>query len=124
MSKNNTICWTDIPVTNLNRAIQFYSAVLGAAVTRQSAPECEFGLLPHAADSVSGCLTQTEDNKPSEHGPLVYLSVEGRLDEAIRAAQQQGGKILKEKQSIGPYGFRAVIRDSEGNRIALHSGTA
>jgi hypothetical protein len=32
-----------------------------------------------------------------------------------------GGKILNAKHQIGPYGFRAVIQDSEGNQIALHS---
>ncbi len=124
MSKGHTICWTDVPVNNLDRAIQFYSAVLGAPVTKQSMPGMEFGLLPHADENVSGCLVKTEDNQPSEHGPLVYLSVEGRLDDAIRAVQKGGGKVLKEKHPIGPYGFRAVVRDTEGNRIALHSQTA
>ena len=124
MSKGNTICWTDIPVNNLDRAIQFYSALLATPVTKQSMPDMEFGLLPHADENVSGCLCKTEDNQPSEHGPLVYLSVEGRLDDAIRAVQKGGGKVLKEKHPIGPYGFRAVIRDTEGNRIALHSETA
>lgn len=124
MSKGNTICWTDIPVTNLERAIQFYSAVLGTAVTKQSMPGMEFGLLPHANENVSGCLVQMADNKPSEHGPLVYLSVEGRLDDALRAVRNGGGKVLKDKQPMGPYGFRAIIRDTEGNRMALHSQTA
>src|SRR5262245_31894909 len=124
MSKGNTICWTDIPVINLDRAIQFYSAVLGAPVNKQSMPGCYFGLRPNTEDNVSGCLVQMEDNKPSENGPLVYLSVEGRLDDAIRAVQKGGGKVLKEKHPIGPYGFRAVIRDTEGNRIALHSQAA
>jgi predicted enzyme related to lactoylglutathione lyase len=32
--------------------------------------------------------------------------------------------VLKAKHSIAPNGFRAVIADSEGNRIALHSMTA
>ncbi len=96
MSKGNTICWTDIPVNNVDRAIQFYSAVLGTPVTKQSMPGMEFGLLPHADENVSGCLVKTEDNQPSEHGPLVYLSVEGRLDDAIRAAEKGGGKILKD----------------------------
>jgi uncharacterized protein len=32
-----------------------------------------------------------------------------------------GGKVVKPVHSIGPHGFRAVILDSEGNRIALHS---
>jgi uncharacterized protein len=121
MSKGNTICWTDIPVSNLDRAIDFYSAVIGTPVVRQSMQGNDFGLLPHAQDNVSGCLVQAQDNKPSEHGPLVYLSVEGRLDEAIQAVCKGGGAVLKDKHPIGPYGFRAVIRDSEGNRIALHS---
>jgi predicted enzyme related to lactoylglutathione lyase len=121
MSKGNTICWTDIPVADLDRAIEFYSAVLGSPVLRQSMQGHDFGLLPHAPDNVSGCLVQSPDNKPSEHGPLVYLSVEGRLDQAIQAVRKGGGTVLQDKHSIGPYGFRAVIRDSEGNRIALHS---
>jgi uncharacterized protein len=121
MSKGNTICWTDIPVSNLDRAIDFYSAVIGTPVVRQSMQGNDFGLLPHAQNNVSGCLVQAEDNKPSEHGPLVYLSVEGRLDQAIQAVRKGGGSVLQDKHPIGPYGFRAVIRDSEGNRIALHS---
>src|SRR5260370_1440787 len=32
----DTLCWTDIPVTNLDRAIKFYSAVLGKEVRRLS----------------------------------------------------------------------------------------
>ena len=118
----NTICWTDIPVTNLERAIKFYSAVLKAEVTKESmGPNVEFGLLPHPKDSVSGCLVVTKDNQPSQNGPLVYLSVEGRIDDAITQVREHGGKILKEKEPIGPYGFRAVFLDSEGNRVALHS---
>lgn len=117
----NTICWTDIPVTDLDRAIAFYSAVLGEPVVRQSAgPDFEFGLLPHK-DTASGCLAVCEDNKPSQAGPLIYLSVEGRLDAAAEVAKSQGGKILQERHQIGPYGFKVVILDSEGNRIALHS---
>jgi hypothetical protein len=121
---NNTICWTDIPVAELDRAMKFYSAVLGAPINKQSMPGMEFGLLPHAETNVSGCLYKASDNRPSDHGPLIYLSVEGRLDDAIQAVKQYGGNIVKDKEPIGPYGFRAVIMDSEGNRIALHSKKA
>ena len=123
-SVSSTICWTDIPVTELERAMKFYSAVLGTPVKKESKPGMEFGLLPHAETNASGCLYKASDNRPSDHGPLVYLSVEGRLDAAIKAAQQNGGKIVVAKEPIGPYGFRAVIMDSEGNRIALHSQKA
>ncbi|MDB5388592.1 MAG: Glyoxalase/bleomycin resistance protein/dioxygenase [Planctomycetaceae bacterium] len=124
MSMHNTICWTDISVGNLDRAITFYSAVLGSPVSKESAPGMEFGLLPHADNNASGCLVVSPDYPPSTSGPLVYFSVEGRLDVAIKAVTDHGGKILIEKHSIGPHGFRAVILDSEGNRIALHSHAA
>ena len=122
----DTLCWTDIPVTNLDRAIKFYSAILGKEVRKMSETGFEYGLLPHEEQNASGCLCVGGDsvgnkNEPSETGPLIYLSVEGRLNEAVEAAKVNGGKVLNEKQQIGPHGVRAIIVDSEGNRIALHS---
>jgi predicted enzyme related to lactoylglutathione lyase len=52
---------------------------------------------------------------------MVYMNCDKRLDDTIAAAEMNGGKILKPKHQIGPHGFRAVVLDSEGNRIALHS---
>ena len=122
----DTLCWTDIPVTNLDRAIKFYSAVLGQEVSKMPEGGFEYGLLPHEEQNASGCLCVSSDsvgnkNQPSQTGPLIYLSVEGRLDDAVKAARANGGKVLEEKQQIGPHGVRAMIIDSEGNRIALHS---
>ena len=122
----DTLCWTDIPVTNLDRAIKFYSALLGKEVRKMSETGFEYGLLPHEEQNASGCLCVGGDsvgnkNEPSETGPLIYLSVEGRLNEALGAARVNGGKVLQERQEIGPHGVRAIIVDSEGNRIALHS---
>jgi predicted enzyme related to lactoylglutathione lyase len=117
----NQVVWCDIPISDLDRAIKFYSAVLGQAVSKESHGEMNFGLLPHTDGSVSGCLVKSDDAKPSTNGPLVYLNCEDRLDAAISTVEKNGGKILKPKHQIGPYGFCAVILDSEGNRIALHS---
>jgi len=118
---SDTIVWCDIPVNDLDRAIRFYSAVLGQVVSKESFGEMSFGLLPHAKENISGCLVKTEEAQPSANGPLIYLNCEGRLDAAIAEAGKNGGRILKPKHQIGPYGFRAVILDSEGNRVALHS---
>jgi predicted enzyme related to lactoylglutathione lyase len=121
-----TLCWTDIAVTNLDRAITFYSAVLRQEVRKMSEGGLEYGLLPHEEQNASGCLCVGGDsvgdkNQPSQNGPLIYLSVEGRLGEAFQAAKSNGGKVLREKQQIGPPAFRAIVLDSKGNRIALHS---
>ena len=117
--------WVDIPVTDLERAMRFYGAVLGAPVTRSGGPGFTFGLLPEAQNAVSGCLyVPSEGNAPSRTGPLVYLNASGRLAAAVSAVLAHGGQVLQPIHAIGPHGFRAVVLDSEGNRIALHAPEA
>lgn len=117
--------WVDVPVVDLDRAIAFYAGVLGAPVTKEGGPGFSFGLLPHGGGEVGGCLYLPEaDNAPSQAGPLVYLNVEGRLAQAVAAVRSGGGRVLQEVHPIGPHGFRALVLDSEGNRIALHAPTA
>ena len=57
-----------------------------------------------------------EDNEPLRKGPLVYLSVEGRMDAALVEVERNNGKVVSPKHSIGPHGFRAIIIDSEGKQ--------
>jgi uncharacterized protein len=117
----NQIVWVDIPVADLDRAVRFYSAVLGSPVRKQDYPGMSIGLLPGGDDDVSGCLFVKAEEGPSDRGVLIYLNAQGRLDEAIAAVEPGGGKVLQARHQIGPYGFRAVVLDSEGNRVALHS---
>jgi predicted enzyme related to lactoylglutathione lyase len=125
MTMSNRIVWVDIPVLDLERAIAFYSAVLGSPVTKEGGPGFVFGLLPHSGNEVGGCLYSPDrDNSPSTVGPLIYLNAEGRLALAVQAVTAQGGQILKAVHQIGPHGFRAIVLDSEGNRVALHAPAA
>jgi predicted enzyme related to lactoylglutathione lyase len=39
----------------------------------------------------------------------------------LRPSIGQGGKLLRCKTSIGSYGFDALVQDTEGTRIGLHS---
>jgi predicted enzyme related to lactoylglutathione lyase len=120
-SVGSQVVWFDVPCVDLDRAIAFYSAVLGCKVDKQEGPGFSMGILPHEGAAVGGCLVATKDNRPSDHGILIYLNCNGRLDEAVSQVQSHGGSILEPKHSIGPHGHRALIRDSEGNRVALHS---
>lgn len=117
----NRVVWADIPVLKLDRAIRFYSAVIGMQVEKTEYPGGAIGSLPHKDNEASACLFVSDKVKPSADGPLVYLNVHGRIDEAIEAVEPSGGKILQAKESIVPFGFRAIVLDTEGNRIALHS---
>jgi predicted enzyme related to lactoylglutathione lyase len=117
----NQIVWCDIPVLDLDRAVKFYSAMLGQEVKKQEFPGMTIGILPHDDGEVGACLFTSEEEKPSEKGTMIYLNASGRLNDAIAAVTPNGGKIVKAKHPIGPFGFRAIIIDSEGNRVALHS---
>ena len=114
--------WADIPVANLDRAVKFYTALIGMPVTVQDTPGFKFAVFPHDGPDVGGCLVPTGDgNAPSDKGPLLYINVEGRMKAAVDAASANGGRVVEQPHSIGPHGFRAVVIDSEGNRVALHS---
>ena len=120
-ASGNQAVWFDIPCLDLDRAIAFYSAVLGCEVEKQTFEGMSMGILPHNDSTVGGCLAVMNDAQPSNTGILIYLNCDGRLDDAVSQVEQRGGKILNEKHAIGPHGFRAIVLDSEGNRVALHS---
>jgi predicted enzyme related to lactoylglutathione lyase len=122
----NQLVWFDVPCRDLDRAIAFYSAVLGCEIekeggTRPNGTPYWLGVLPHEDKTVGGCLFVNEKASPSDHGILIYFNCRGRLHEATAAVEPRGGKVLEHVHPIGSYGFRSVVLDSEGNRIALHS---
>ncbi len=117
-----TIVWFDIPVQNLDRAIAFYSAVLGAPVKKEEFGDMKLGMLAMPDGTQMGCLVEGgEDFKPSADGIMVYFNCNGRLRAAAKAVKDNHGTMQKDVHAIGPYGFRAEVLDSEGNCIALHS---
>jgi len=116
------VVWFDLPVADLERASRFYGAVLDIKVHQEKAGSFSFAVLEHGPDGNGGCLIPNAKDV-SAAGILVYMSVEGRIHDAVRQAEKHGGRVLKAIETIGPHGVRAIVLDSEGNRIALHSNT-
>ncbi len=114
----NRIVWFDMPAVDLERAMQFYAAVLDVEMTEKFPG---VGVISASDGAVSGCVYKTEEIEPSEHGALLYFNVNGRLDDAVAAAEQFGGIVKQAPHPIGEFGHRALVLDSERNRIALHS---
>ncbi len=119
----NRIVWFDIPVNDLERASNFYRQVLGVNIEIYGGG-APVAVMEHGPDEVAGCLFRNEGDEPSMQGPLLYFTVEGRLTEATALVEEHGGQILQAPHSISPHGNRSIVRDSEGNRIALHSESA
>jgi len=120
-ARHNRIVWCDIPVADLDRASAFYRAVLAIKVDRLEFGGGAFAILEH--DQGNGaCLVVTPGYAGRTDGPLVYFNCDGRLPEAVAAVAASGGHVIEAVHPIGPHGMRAIVADSEGNRIALHSG--
>ncbi|MEW6307385.1 MAG: hypothetical protein AB1705_28365 [Verrucomicrobiota bacterium] len=52
---------------------------------------------------------------------MIYLNVEGDLDGVLQRIPGAGGSIVKPRTSIGEHGFIAILKDTEGNVVGLHS---
>jgi predicted enzyme related to lactoylglutathione lyase len=120
-SEHNRAVWFDVPVAELERAAKFYAAVLGVRVEKQEFDGSSFCVIEHK-DGNGGCLVKSPD-EISAVGVMIYLNVDGRIRDAVANARSHGGGVVEDVQSIGPHGFRAIVLDSEGNRIALHSNS-
>lgn len=120
-SQHNRAVWFDIPVADLDRAAQFYRAILGVGVDKESYGDVSFCVIEHH-DGNGGCLVLNKA-EIAAGGVLIYLNANGRIRDAVGKVVPNGGSIVQDTHSIGPHGFRAVVLDSEGNRIALHSET-
>lgn len=119
---NNQIVWVDIPVSDLDRSIKFYKTVLATEVAKIEMPEVTFAVF-HNEQGNGGCLVLKENEISNETGILVYLNTHGRIRDAVTKVTENGGVILEPVHGIGPHGFRSIIQDCEGNRLALHSHT-
>ncbi|MCO5725989.1 VOC family protein [Robiginitalea marina] len=123
--EQNPIGWVEIPVTDMDRAKAFYETVFRLEIEVHPFGDLVMGWLPYAQgkEGASGSLVlHREAYKTSEtHGPVIYFS---RVDvqQELERVEAAGGHILQPKTRISEdIGFMALFRDSEGNRIALHS---
>ena len=125
--KTNPVGWFEIYVQDIPRAKAFYEGVFRGALEElknpdpTGFPDMEMWAFPMSMEGsgAAGALVRMA-GCVSGGSTLVYFSCEDCSVEAARAASH-GGKVFKEKMSIGEYGFIALVEDTEGNMIGLHS---
>ena len=114
------LVWADIPVKDIQRAIGFYSHVLGMPL--EAPPDFGGGVaLVAGVQGPSIDLVQEDPSKPStDRGTTIYLSSNGDIDGMISRVEEAGGRILQAKQFMGDLiGWLAYFEDTEGNRIGI-----
>ena len=123
---NNAISWFEIGTTDLDRATKFYETIFGITLAPMDLPNIKMRMFPldNMMTQVGGALVDSGGfHKPSAtDGPLIYLNGNPDVQLVLDKVEAAGGKIMVPKTEISPeYGSMAVIIDTEGNRIALHS---
>ena len=123
----HAINWFEIPVSDFDRAKKFYETIFNYQMPENMMGPVKMGFLLY--DFKNGgrggaIVHYPQFYTPSENGTLVYLNCEPDLQDVLNKVESAGGKITKQKTEISPeqnLGFWALIIDTEGNRIALHS---
>jgi len=125
MNKNarkDAVNWFELYVNDFDRAKSFYEKVLQTTLQTFEMDNFRMGMFPHEMGAgVGGSITKKQDVSPGEGGTLVFLNVEGDLDGVLKRIPGAGGAIVKPRTSIGQHGFVALIKDTEGNSVGLHS---
>jgi uncharacterized protein len=120
----NPVCWFEIYVQDMSRAKRFYEAVFKVDLVELPSPDPDMEMqafpMNMGSDGASGALAKMKGCPSGGMGTLVYFSCEDCATEASRV-EGAGGKVFKPKMSIGQYGFIALVNDTEGNLIGLHS---
>ena len=122
-SQTNPITWFEIYVEDLERAKAFYERVFHySLIPEKSDGSFEAYRFPGAmpGNGAMGALIKHPMRKPSQEGTLVYFHCDDCAVQ-VELAKKNGGDIFKPKWSIGQDGYIAIIGDTEGNAIGLHS---
>lgn len=120
----NAVAWFEIPAKKLNRAKKFYETIFDIAMEDMEMDnDLKMTMFPVEEGGIGGAICEhTEYYTPSRDGALVYISANPDLQHVLDKVEQNGGKILQKKTIItDEYGYMAIIEDTEGNRVALHS---
>ncbi len=124
MQQKNPIGWVEIPVSDMDRAEKFYNNFFGFTCKRQEEAEgMLMSFLPMGEGyGATGALVMGEGYNPTHEGAKVYFNApEDSIEKAVSKAKDLEIKILMPYMDIGEFGHMAIIEDSEGNMIALHS---
>jgi len=118
----NVINWFEIPVSNIERASKFYSAVLGGELQQMEMMGTKMAFLPMDGEGVGGSLCQGDNYKPTSDGAKIYLNGGEDLNVPLAKVENAGGKVVMPKTKINDeIGFMAFFVDTEGNNMAFHS---
>ncbi len=121
MDTQPIVVWSEIPVSDMKKAVAFYNAVFDWQMTIDESGPNPMAILGNAMDTVGGHLYP---GKPAAgNGPTVHLAIPGRLEDAAIRCRKAGGSVVGEVITIPPGRF-VYAKDPDGNSIGLFEPAA
>jgi len=118
----NAINWFEIPALDFDRAVKFYGDIYANEMPSRDTGQVKMGFFSHEQGQVGGAVIAGEGYTPSKQGAKLYLNGGADLNTVLDRVESAGGTVVEGKTEIGPdIGFFAIIDDTEGNRLHLHS---
>ncbi len=113
----NAAVWFEYPVTDLDRSIAFFNAVLDAEITRDDTGPNPMGMFPTEPGGVGGHLYP---GKPAARGtgPTVHLQSPDSVEAALERVTANGGTVVSPVIEI-PVGRFAYCEDPDGNSFGV-----
>ncbi len=120
--RKNPAVWFEIYVQDTNRAKKFYESVFQGKLEKLNNPGLDMWAFPMdmTGSGAGGALVKMQGVPSGGNSTLVYFGCEDCSVEESRATKS-GGRIHKNKFSIGQYGFISLAIDTDGNMFGLHS---
>ncbi|KPL11537.1 hypothetical protein AMJ71_00620 [candidate division TA06 bacterium SM1_40] len=111
----HTICHVEIPVADLDKAKEFYSALFG------------WKMEPYGSDYI---MFQTEKEPggglqkpgPNTSQNIIFYVLVEEITAALEKAKGLGATIVQEKTEIPNMGWFGIFADMSGNAIGLFQG--
>ncbi len=118
----NPVRWFEIYVQDMARAKAFYEAVFGLKCEKLNSGDIEMWGFPmdRTRSGTGGALVRMPGVASGGNSTLVYFRSDDCAIEASRVAAA-GGRVHRDKISIGEYGFIVLAVDTEGNMFGVHS---
>ena len=118
----NAINWFEIPALDFDRAVRFYGEIYAREMPTRDLGHIRMGFFSHEQGQVGGAVVSGDGYQPSISGSKVYLNGGSDLITVLERVETAGGTVVTGKTAISPeIGFFAIIDDTEGNRVYLHS---
>lgn len=116
----DTVVWCEIPVTDMDAGVAFYSAVFDSELQRDTAGPNEVAWFPKQnEEDVAGHLYP---GKPANNGngPTVHLHAPDTLENTIERLEKAGGTVVGPIIPM-PFGRFQYAIDPFGNSLGIFS---